>query len=104
MATNIIKIFHKDGWYHIEYLNEFNQRHREDGPAVIIYDENNKLRGEFYYLNDLKHRIGGPEMLDYETGYCQLWLNGNRATKEQMEKAIQDKEFNDTINELLKGK
>jgi hypothetical protein len=39
----------------IEYRNESNQIHREDGPAVV-YDDGS----EYWYLNNLQHREDGP--------------------------------------------
>jgi hypothetical protein len=53
------------------HLNEGGQFHREDGPAIIYpngYEE--------WWLNGLRHRVGGPACTG-EDGYNQeWWVNG----------------------------
>jgi len=43
-----------------------NKRHREDGPAVIWYDDTgNIIEEERYYKNGINHREDGPAVIWY---------------------------------------
>ncbi len=48
-----------------EYRNGRNELHREDGPAVIEYDAEGKLKRETYYSNGSIHSEDGPALIDY---------------------------------------
>jgi hypothetical protein len=64
------------------FLNDENEFHREDGPAIISPDGS-----EYWYMNGLKHRINGPaedriihglrpnEIRGY---HREWWINGKR--------------------------
>ena len=51
-----------------------NRRHREDGPAIIIYLENGTIIKEEWYKNDLLSRENGPAHIAY-------YENGNKETE-----------------------
>lgn len=52
------------GGYNKEYrLNE--DFHRTDGPALIVYNEHNKVIREEYYIDGRKHRTDGPAIVYY---------------------------------------
>lgn len=55
--------------------------HREDGPAIIRYNENGKVEEEEWYLNDKSfRRDGGPVLIRYhENGKIEeeVWLSKN---------------------------
>jgi len=42
-----------------------NKRHREDGPAVVWYNEDGSIDEERYYLDDKLHREGGAAAITY---------------------------------------
>lgn len=48
--------------------------HKEDGPAIIYY-EDDKIVSESYYQNGKLHRINGPSVITAE--YSEYWENGN---------------------------
>ena len=50
------------------YIN--GKRHREDGPAVICYSGTKK-----YYINGKRHREDGPAVI-YSDGTKEYWING----------------------------
>jgi len=42
----MVKIWYKEYW-----VNDQKHRSTEDGPAIITYDENGKIRSEEYWVN-----------------------------------------------------
>ena len=40
-------------------------RHREDGPALIVYYESGNINYEHYYINGQRHREDGPAVINY---------------------------------------
>lgn len=75
----------------VEYYNDKNQLHREDGPA-IEYDN-----GDFmYFINGNLHRTDGPAMkMNNNETYI---VNGRFINKNQYNKIM----LNKKINRLLK--
>jgi hypothetical protein len=65
----------------IKYLNEDNEYHRLDGPA-IEYSDGTK----FWYKNDERHREDGPA-IEYANGNKEYWYNGEEIN------VYTDKEF-----------
>jgi len=39
--------------------------HREDGPAIIRYNEDGSIYYEFWYINGVRHREDGPTYIGY---------------------------------------
>jgi hypothetical protein len=59
---------------YIEWYNEYDQLHREDGPAV---EYANGI--EEWWINGSRHRIGGPAVTrGNEICDNQWWENGTR--------------------------
>jgi hypothetical protein len=56
-------------YWEIQYLNEDNEYHRLDGPA-IEYSDGDK----YWYKNDERHREDGPAREYYE-GDKEYWYN-----------------------------
>jgi hypothetical protein len=59
--------------------------HREDGPAFIMYDEQDRVRGEVYQRHGLLHRDDGPAVINYfENGMAQTeqWFYEGREHRE----------------------
>ncbi len=52
----------------IRYINEQNQYHRIDGPAIEYIDGT-----KFYIINDLYHKVDGPAM-EYPDGSKNYYL------------------------------
>jgi antitoxin component YwqK of YwqJK toxin-antitoxin module len=67
------------------YIN--GERHREDGPAFIYYNEDGNIHYEAYYINEKKHREDGPAIIGYHQNgniwYKEYWLNDKELTKEE---------------------
>jgi len=49
----------------IEYYDDKNQLHREDGPARIEYYEDGGIQKEEYYIRSKLHREGKPAVVHY---------------------------------------
>jgi len=66
--------------------------HREDGPALIEYDNDGNLLCEEYMFNGKYHRLNGPAYIEYiEDGsiYHESYhIYGTKYTKEQYEKEL----------------
>ena len=60
----------------IEYRDEFGNLHREDGPAVIKPDGK-----EYWYKHGFSHRIGGPAVIERESG-VELWYKDGKPHRE----------------------
>ena len=54
----------------VEWRDEFDQLHYEDGPAV---EYANGTR--FWYVNGHPHRVGAPA-IEWANGTCEWWVNG----------------------------
>jgi len=75
-----------------------NDRHREDGPAIIWYDGFDNVEQVYYYQNDKLHRTDGPAVIKYRESFGGLQkfdpprityaLNGKILTKEEFENQI----------------
>jgi hypothetical protein len=63
------------------YLN--NQRHREDGPAVVGADGT-----KYWFRYNKKHNQHGPAV-EYPDGTKFWFLNGKRLTEEEHKKATE---------------
>lgn len=65
---------------------ENNILHREDGPAVIMYDEKNKIKLKAYYTRGMLHREDGPALIEYnKNGYVEkihYYMNDIRHRKD----------------------
>ena len=57
------------------YLN--GVRHREDGPAIELFNGD-----KTWYRNGKLHRVDGPA-IECSDGYKEWWINGKRLTKEE---------------------
>jgi hypothetical protein len=44
----------------IEYRNSKGEFHREDGPAIIYHEPCKRKGDNFWRVNGLAHRVGGP--------------------------------------------
>lgn len=62
------------GYY---WLTEFQERHRVDGPAIIL-DNGHKE----WFLNDHPHRVDGPA-IERADGVKEFWLNGTKYSEEK---------------------
>jgi len=60
-----------------KWYNEFNQLHRENGPAVEWASGN-----KGYYINDKLHREDGPA-IEWASGSKDYFINGKRLTEEE---------------------
>jgi hypothetical protein len=72
MKEYTVKVFSngKQEWY----LND--ERHREDGPAIIWSDGQQE-----WWSNDKRHREDGPAVI-FPDGTQQWWLNDKPITEE----------------------
>ena len=73
------------------WINDEEEYHREDGPAVIWYTGDNE-----WYLNGELHRMDGPAK-DYENGYQAWFYHGkwiNCQSQEEFERIIDLLVFN----------
>lgn len=52
----------------IQYISNF-KFHREDGPAYILYYDQNNVSKVMYYQDNKLHRSDGPAIIEYN------WLN-----------------------------
>jgi len=50
---------------YIIYYNKNNVTHREDGPAVIWYNESGMIIKEMFHINNRIHRLDGPAIIKY---------------------------------------
>ena len=48
-----------------EYYELNDKRHREDGPASICYYESGNIECEYYYINGKSHREDNPAVIYY---------------------------------------
>jgi hypothetical protein len=96
----------------IRYLNENDQLHRLDGPAVEFYNGtkawyinglSHRLDGpaiehngnKFWYINGLSHRLDGPA-LEYYNGKKNYYYNGEYidvSTDKEFKKYLKLKTF-----------
>jgi len=70
LANGCYSIKYDDG---LEYYNQQDQRHREDGPAVIWYYKDGSIDCEDYFINDQYHREDGPEYIRYKKDGSIRW-------------------------------
>lgn len=61
----------------IEWYNEKDELHREDGPAV---ERDNGVKS--WYKNDKRHREDGPA-IEYSNGNKVWYINGEKLTEEE---------------------
>lgn len=59
----------------IDWLDN-GTRHREDGPGVIFLTESGDVLSENYYQHNQAHRVGGPAIVEYDTGKERFFLKG----------------------------
>ena len=59
--------------------------HREDGPAIREFYDNNELDYKAYYKNGKRHRINGPAIIVFSNDgrlcYNAYYINGKDYTK-----------------------
>lgn len=79
------KFYYKD--------REMTIRHREDGPAVELYDGSKS-----WYLNGSLHREDGPAV-EYANGRKSWWLNGKHLSEAEFLKQT-SKEIVYTMDEI----
>jgi hypothetical protein len=53
-----------------KWYNEYNQLHRQDGPAVEYV-----IGGKEYFINGVRHREDGPA-IEWADGYKAHYING----------------------------
>ena len=99
------RAYHENGAIRYEqyYLN--SEYHREDGPAIIHYHDNGVIWYEGYCLNGKYHREDGPAIIYYHKNGAiyseQHFLNGKKATKEQTQEFMFNKQFAADLEEVL---
>lgn len=49
------------------YINQAGYCDRKNGPAIIIYDEDGKLKKEFWYKNNIYYKEDGPAIIEYHS-------------------------------------
>ncbi len=69
--------------------------HRTDGPAVIEYYENGKVKKELYYFEGKIHRTDGPAVIEYDLeGNIKrkmFYLKGKKVSKKSFLKVLNQK-------------
>ena len=79
-----------------EYRNDDNEKHRIDGPAVIIYNKNGDIKMELYYVNDIFHRENGPAYINYNFlhgGLIYGWAFNNKVYSSKVKEWIKENNF-----------
>ena len=76
--------YYEDGKIKIEKYIINNNQHREDGPAIIEYYEDGKIKIEKYIINDKLYRENGPAIITYSK-------NGNIKEEEYLINNIFDR-------------
>ena len=64
------------GYWKIEYLNDEDQWHRTDGPAVEWASGS-----KWWHKNGDLHREGGLPAIEWASGNKEWWENGERIIK-----------------------
>lgn len=59
------KIFYRNNKIKTMEFYKGDKLHREDGPAVINYDNTGQVQSENYCINDKLHRKDGPAIINY---------------------------------------
>lgn len=57
--------------YNIKFIVTYHKNgelHRKDGPAIIMYDIDDKIKEEYWYENGELHREDGPAVIKYREG------------------------------------
>jgi len=49
-----------------EWTDEQGRLHRSDGPAVVEYYSDGRLRAKHWYRHGRRHREGGPALVRYD--------------------------------------
>lgn len=78
------QLFRKDEYGAIVFINDKEQLHRLDGPAVEGADG-----VKYWYLNGIRHREDGPA-LEYAVGSKYWYLNGVKYTEPQWRKKVKE--------------
>ena len=65
--------------------------------GMVEYADGDK----YWWVNDKLHREGGLPAIEHANGDKYWYVNGKRLTKEQIEKMVWDKEFNEKMEEEL---
>ena len=60
------------------WLKGGEQIHRVSAPALIEYDENDKVTGHEWYLNGECHRADGPAIIDSYNRFIAYYIHGYR--------------------------
>lgn len=93
MKYSCLKIYYDDGSVG-DTLDPSKTLYREDGPAVVMYDADGKVRYETYYLEDKCHRVDGPAFIAYHMNGNieseQYWLENRQYTKEEYYKIMEE--------------
>ena len=72
---NIVKETWEDGIIGQDRLKRI-MLHRKNGPAIIRYYKNGRIKTESWFLKGVRHRIGGPASVEYnENGFkiVEVW-------------------------------
>jgi len=78
----------------ISYYSNYSKEryHHEDGPAIIWFYRNGRVRSEHYYLNGKLHREDGPAVIFYnEDGVVTekyYYLNNRELSKKSFENEL----------------
>ena len=78
---------------HVEYHNELDQRHREDGPAVIYVNGDKS-----WHQNGVYHREDGPA-IEYINGYKGWYINGEHLTQQEFKLFIRSQTIKSILND-----
>jgi len=78
---------HKDELVQEEWCKD-GKRHRENGPALIMYSQYVLgLTGEYWYYEGKLHRIGGPAVIT-SRGRYEYWIHGVKQNSPSEKAAI----------------
>jgi len=85
MTTGVLREYHDDdfgGGIAVETYYVNGEKHREDGPAQIMYREDDTIKYEMWYLRGKLHRDNAPAVVWYDRSYnkcrCEYWLDDVR--------------------------
>ena len=91
-----LKFVHKS-LLHDEYYDENGNLNREDGPAVILYNNKGNVDTEMWYRHNLLYRKGEPALIYYseDTGepYWKVWYEGGGGLKHRNDGPASVREF-----------
>lgn len=96
MDYNTVKIkVHSNGKIKYVKLLLDNKLHNTRGPAKLVYDENEVLRAEYYYINGKKCRLYAPAVIKYHS-------NGNPRKLEYFYKDLKHNKYGPAVVKIDK--